>query len=223
MSRINIRQFRKSYGLELLPYALSSYQVGYKAEWENKLTKRLEVEPNYIIYYWQLESSKEDELEQSLKQLNEQPPVKASFAQLDFESKNNIGVALKMSSLDQNISAKLNLSKIEKFTFSDIQAKAITGDLYNEMFKTVLKIKNDNKDLFRRIKKLMFLEQLFYANSVELIVGNSYAAEIEAPIQNLGINAKITASDSSNKKITFTNSTDCPFATKLKDIKDLAD
>jgi hypothetical protein len=222
MARIRLNEFEKNYGLNLLPVSLETFKVGHKVEWDNLVHTKFDIEESFFTKFLGIEKSREKVIAEKLVSLHASAPGAGSFLALDIEKSNQLKAALKIPRVGLDLGTKVNTEKVVKFSFEDIRVRSLHDEVRDELIELLLEIKSD-KSLFKRIDSIMFVEKLFYAGSVSLTIEKGYESEIKSTLETMNIDFRLDTSGEVHRKITFTNSSVCPFAARFEKVSDLVD
>ena len=220
MARITFSKFSKNYGLLLLPYSASTYKIGYKAEWKGRVRRRFQIENNYFFNYFPFSVPQIDKLLKGFEKLNKKAPVEANFAGLDLNNSTEISAGLGTVALGKIVNTGIAQRGLLNFSFDGVSSRILDGHDYNNALQGLVSLQASKGKFSARENKLMFIEQLFYAERVRLNVTKSVGAILKAKIKLVDVESVIERE--SQMEISFSNR-NSPFAVKLKTIKDLMD
>lgn len=217
-----LNEIRKKFGITLLLTAEETYQVGLKAEWNNLMRTKFEIEPILISNAIELDSTIEEDLEKKFTAIAKDAKVKAELANITTESLQEIRFALNIPSVGIDITGNVDVNKVMSFSYEGVQARVINTAAGTPFIKAIKKVKSTDKRLWRRIEGKWFVEKLYYADKVSITVEKGFEANIKAKLEQAKIDFEVKASGSSKVNILIQGAPEVPFAAKLEVIRDYA-
>ena len=216
------RQFRKIYGIDLLPVSLSSYYLGDIIEWDGFIKKQLDFENYSLIENLKIEESKKADLR---KRLSSVAHEKAAMQRIMIDSRFDIKGGVDIPNFAMNIGAELGFGNFINFSIEDVKCKVLARELKVELTNLIKQAKEDDKKYYRKnLKKLFFIDKLFYAGNASFEIKSSSRAKVEVALTSAKIvNPNLSFGSEGNIKVSFSGDMDLPFAADFEPLTDFID
>ena len=223
MKRIRFRDFEKTYDLSMLLHSLSSYKVGHKVEWKNRLRRTYEIEQTFFTDFLNLPEKEVAEAASWLLSANKAPKEEASFAAVDMIREKGTQPALNIPTLGLRFQGNLNTSTILSFAYEGIKVLSLRDEIRSGLRKMIAGFTRVDKGQLRKIGHIGFIDQLFYAGKVVLDVNKGHQAAMELELSKQNVGYDLQSDGASAVRIVFSNNQMCPFAARFESVADLLD
>ncbi len=216
------RKFRKTYNADLLPVGLSGSVLCDIVEWDGLLKKKMDLEFINLVDVLKMPDDKRTELMSRLTGVSLQI---ADFQQIVIDQRFEIGAGADIPNFAASIGARVGYGNFVNFVLEDVKAKVLARELKVEIIRMIKQAKEDDRKYFRKeLKRLFFIDKLFYAGKASFEVRSSAKASLEAALGTSGLaNPAVAFTSSGNIKVTVGGSFDIPFAADIEPCKDLVD
>lgn len=217
------KQFRRKYGMDLLPVSYEDIFLGDIIEWDGKLSrKKIDFENFSLIQQLKIDSEKKNELETKLAAVKLK---NAAFQKITIERESDLNAKLDIPNFASNIDLKLGMQNILNFQMEDVKCKVLERDLKVEIRNLINNAKETDKKHYRKkLKRLFFIDKLFYAGNVMLEIKQDTTIDIEAALSKAKIlNPNIKTNTKGTINVSFAGSTEIPFAADIEPLKDFID
>lgn len=218
---MDIKAFRKQYGLELIPVSLSTLTMG-KCVWDDGIFGKPKMVkagmPDSIFLAFADENLiTSHQMQDFVNRMQAIPLVDAAFAKLDiefdFEQSADVDISNRI-----NISGDFDMKKVKKFAFSNSKGKEMPIGVRNEIDILLEELKENHwKEYKKKLRKAYMITQLFYAD-VNISIETSFEAEFEASVKPADLNASTKTVFERTINYSFPSG-NCPFAMQIERIK----
>lgn len=218
---MDIKSFRRQYGLELIPVSLSSLTMG-KCVWDDGIFGRPKMAksgmPNSIFLAFADENlitpAQMIIYENSMQSV---PLVDAAFAKIDiefdFEQSADVDIDNRI-----NVTGDFDLKSVKKFAFSNSKGREMPIGVRNEIDTLLEELKEDHWDKYKKkLRKAYMITQLFYAD-VSISIDVNLQAQFEASVSAADLNASTKTVFERTINYSFPSG-NCPFAMLIERIK----
>ena len=215
------RKIRRKYRIDLLPIGMESYTLGDVVEWDGFIRKP-SVESYCFVRYLKIPEENKNGL---IKQLKEVKPVAAQLARITLDSSYDFQSGADIPNFMTDFALEIDSHSLTDINVEDIQCKLIERDLKFELMQTIRQQKKDDRHYYRKeLKKLFFLDKLFYAGNISLTLKTSSKSQVEAAILKSKVsNPKITEKGEREVSISFPGDLTIPFAADIEQVNDFID
>jgi hypothetical protein len=216
------RKFRRIYGADLLPVGLSESVLCDIIEWDGFLKRNMDLEFINLVDILKMPDDKRSNL---MSRLSGVPLQIATFKQITIDQEFDIKGGADIPNFAASISAEVGFSNFLNFVIEDVQAKVLARELKVELIRMIKQAKDEDRKYFRKeLKKLFFIDKLYYAGKASFEVSSSAKANLEAALSTSGLaNPGIAFTSSGSIKVTTGGSLDIPFAAGIEPCSDLID
>ena len=210
------KSFQKEYGLDLLPYAESNVQLLELMEVKGLLNKQLNYLNVSLLDELQLAP---DQLEEFNSELAAIPLDEAQIPTIDISKDFQSNSDLKVPMFKLDLSAQIDFSEVDSFTFSGLKSKRIFGKLKVDLENLLEDFENSHKDTYKsKIKHNYIIESLWYADSLTITTKSTKKLDIKAQLDTKD-STQQQLDPELNKDGTYTykldNASSTPFAAQL--------
>jgi hypothetical protein len=167
-----------------------------------------------------------DEKKSSLKtRLAGVPLQPATFKQITIDQEFGIKGEADIPNFAASVSAGVGISNFVNFKIEDVQGRVLARDLKVELIRLISQAKEEDRKYFRKeLKKLFFIDKLYYAGKASFEVSSSAKANLDAALGTSGLaNPGISFTSSGNIKVTMGGNLEVPFAADIEPCTDLID
>jgi hypothetical protein len=217
---IELKQFRNKYDLELIP-ASSANIINGNLVWDPLIgAPKFDHPgmPNHIFNaFVDAGLIKKEDLNQYLNECREIPLLEAMLAERNIEV--DLGLA---GTLDRpeigKLSHELGIEGIKKFSFGDLQIRALTNLMrvtIDEFLEDLKKNKWDQYD--GKIRRVFMITELYYG-SIKLVIDKSVKNKMEASLPKIGMDLKHQLELEKSVEYTFDHQ-NVPFAMRIEMVK----
>lgn len=216
------RKFRKTYGADLLPVSFTECKLGDIVEWDGFISKSIDFEQISLVHLLKIEEFKKRRLITQLSQVELQA---AAFQQITIDKHFDIQAGVDIPNIAAGISADIGFESFINYRISDVNCRILGGELKVELMQLLGQAKKEDPKYFRtKLKKLFFIEKLFYAGQVSFELKSEAKGKLVAALGKAKIaDPRLSFTSSGNAIVTFPGSTTIPFAADIEPCMDLVD
>ena len=216
------RKFRRTYNADLLPVGLSEALLCDIVEWDGFIRKKIDLEFISLVDILKIPDDKRSSLMSRLSGVTLQP---AAFKQITIDQEFDIKGGADIPNFAASVGAGVGFSNFVNFIIEDVQGKVLARDLKVELIRLISQAKEVDRKYFRQeLKKLFFIDKLYYAGKASFEVRSSAKANLEAALGGSGLaNPSIAFTSSGNIKVTMGGNLEIPFAADIEPCTDLID
>ncbi|MBN3034281.1 MAG: hypothetical protein JW861_01745 [Bacteroidales bacterium] len=217
---MEIKKFRRQYDLELIPASQENIIIGTLV-WD-PLFGKPQLDHNGMpenIYNAFLDANIMDQTEwkSSLDALRTTALVEAHFAERTVELDTETAIALENPQIGK-LSSQFNLGLVRKFTFGDLQARAM-DNLQRVRIDSLLELlkKNNWDDYDGNIRRVFLITELYYGR-IKIVIDTQVKAELEAAIPKANLELTSKTESELSTEYTFSHK-NVPFAMRIEKVK----
>lgn len=216
------RKFRRIYGADLLPVGIVGNVLCDIVEWDGFIRKQMDFEEINLIDKLKVPTENRKEL---FKRLSEVTLQKAGFQQITIDNNFDIKGGVDIPNFAMSVGAEVGFSNFINFVIEDVQAKILARDLKMDLINLIQQAKVEDKKYYRKtLKKLCFVDKLYYAGKVSFEIKATSQAKVEIALtQAKVVNPNVSFNNSGNALVTFPGSMEIPFAADIEPFKDFLD
>lgn len=216
------RKFRKTYGADLLPVSFTECNLGDVVEWDGFIRKSIDFEQISLVYLLKIE---EPEKRRLIAQLSHVPLQAAAFQQITIDKHFDIQTGIDIPNIAAGISADIGFDSFINYKISDVNCRILGGEMKIELMQLLGRAKKEDPKYFRsKLKKLFFIEKLFYAGQVSFELRSEAKGKLIAALSRAKIaDPRLSFTEKGNAIVTFPGSSTIPFAADIEPCMDLVD
>jgi hypothetical protein len=216
------RKFRRTYGADLLPVGMADFVICDIVEWDGLIRKQIDFEEINLVDKLKIPEDKKKDLFSRLSQITLQ---KANFQQITIDSSFDIQGGVDIPNFAMSIGAQVGFGNFVNFVIEDVMGKVLARDLKMDLISLIQQAKDEDGKYYRKtLKRLFFIDKLYYAGKVSFEIKATSQAKLEVALTDAKlINPNVSYSSSGNAKVTIEGSMEVPFAVDIEPFTDFLD
>ncbi len=220
MRRIDLRNFRRTYDVDLILASTAAHHVG-ELVWDSLVTVPQfdrQGMPNTIFRAFEDgDIITDQERDRAIQEAKDLPLVDAKFGAIAIEMESASAAELAYPSIG-SIGAEFELKKVKQFSFSDVKARVMPDGMRADIDDNLEILKRDRWDKYDgRIRWVHMVTELFYGG-VTVKIDSKHKAELEAAIANTDLEISGKNSGRSSVRYSF-KSSNVPFAMRIERVR----
>jgi hypothetical protein len=220
MSSIEIKKFRNSYDLELIPASKESLTVGTLV-WDPLLGKpefdHDGMSENIFNVFLDAKLIDETQWEEELNQCSQIALEDAAFAERTVDVDTDLSFTLEHPQLGK-LDTSFDIKLLKKFSFDQIQVKSMTNHIRVHIDDCLEELKKNHWDAYDgSIRRVFMITELYYG-TIKIVIDIDQSANLEAAIEHTDLVLALKENFGKSVEYSFSHS-NIPFAMRLEKVK----
>jgi len=217
---MEIKQFRRKYGLELIPASNADIILGrmvFDPLFGKPKFQHAGMPHHILNAFLDAKLLSKKDWEAIYDEIRSTPLIQANFAESSVSVETSMITDLEYPEIGK-LENNFELNTIRKFTFGDLQARVMSNllrvriDDYLELLK-----RNHWEDYDGKIRKVFMITELYYG-SIKIVIERELKEKFEAGIKNTDLKIKNELVSGKSIEYTFDHQ-DVPFAMRIEKVR----
>jgi hypothetical protein len=218
---MNLRQFYKQYGLELIPVAMEDLTLTkcvWDGGWFSKPSFTQNHMPNYLLNsFVQKNIMSNAQSDSMLNSFRNQPKLETAFAKINIEFEIEDALELKINE-NIKLDASFNLKNIKSFDITESKGISIPNSTRLNIDQMLDELKDNYWDEYKNGLRRAYLISELYYGKLSITIDMDFESDFEVALPNSTQNYSNKLKLGRNITYEFENNK-VPFAMKIERIK----